>query len=117
MWRRIFPMRRRDGDTSFQNLLAIVLENQKFMFTYHSGVTAPHPYSSNWYQWIFDIRPILYYRDQALVATAGVKSAFAAFLNPIVCWAGLLSVIIARFRRCGNAAARRCSWWWGISPS
>ena len=101
------PYAQADGDTSFQNLLAIVLENQKFMFTYHSGVTAPHPYSSNWYQWIFDIRPILYYRDQALVATAGVKSAFAAFLNPIVCWAGLLSVIIAAVqavrKRCGKA--------------
>ena len=101
------PYAQADGDTSFSNLLSIVLENQKFMLTYHAGVTSPHPYASHWYQWIFDIRPILYFRDQSLVATEGVKSAFAAFLNPIVCWAGLLSVIIVAIqavrKRCGKA--------------
>ena len=39
----------------------IVLDNQQFMFTYHSDLVAEHPYSSRWYQWMLNIRPILYY--------------------------------------------------------
>jgi hypothetical protein len=41
--------------------LDIVLSNQTYMFTYHAGLVAEHPYSSRWYQWLLDIRPILYY--------------------------------------------------------
>lgn len=67
----------------------LVLDNQRFMFTYHAGVDATHPYSSRWYQWIVDGRPILYYlRSQP----DNMKSAFGAFLNPLVCWGGLLAV-------------------------
>ncbi|MBO6094392.1 MAG: glycosyltransferase family 39 protein, partial [Oscillospiraceae bacterium] len=39
----------------------IVLSNQKYMFSYHSSLVAEHPYASRWYQWMLDIRPILYY--------------------------------------------------------
>ena len=78
----------------------IVLDNQKFMFTYHNGVTATHPYSSRWYQWVLDIRPILYY----LSYLPGDKvSSFGAWLNPMLCWGGLLAIFamiyLALFRR------------------
>lgn len=63
-----------------------VWDNQGFMLDYHAGVTAEHPYASRWYQWIVDARPILYYLD---MSAAGVRSSFAAFLNPLVCWGGL----------------------------
>lgn len=33
---------------------AIVLENQRFMFTYHAGLVATHPYASRWWQWLLD---------------------------------------------------------------
>lgn len=66
----------------------IMLQNQHFMFTYHQGVHTPHPYESYWYQWIFDGRPILYYRD---LDVPGMKSLFASFNNPLVSWAGLLA--------------------------
>ena len=79
-------------------------ENQKYMLTYHEGVHDAHPYSSRWYQWILDIRPILYYLDTSV---PGMKTAFGAFSNPVVCWAGLLAILstavqIVR-RRCGRA--------------
>ncbi len=80
----------------------IMLKNQRFMFTYHQGVHTPHPYESYWYQWIFDGRPILYYRDLDLAASQGIKSLFASFNNPLVSWAGLLSffaVLIQTVRR------------------
>lgn len=67
----------------------IVLKNQSYMLHYHEGVHSPHPYSSRWYQWVLDIRPILYY----LQYIGGDKvSAFGAFVNPLLCWGGLVAI-------------------------
>ena len=74
------------------NLIGIMLENQRFMFTYHEGVDAAHPYSSRWYQWIVDGRPILYYLDNAQTSETGLKAAFGCFNNPLVAWAGLIAM-------------------------
>ena len=67
---------------------AIVLENQRFMFTYHSGLVATHPYSSRWWQWLLDLRPILYYLSYG----DGTVSTIGAFVNPLLCWGGLLAL-------------------------
>lgn len=72
-----------------------VVENQKFMFSYHSGVHAEHPYSSRWYQWIINERPILYYLSYF---DDGTRSSFGAFLNPVLCWAGLVAMLITAYR-------------------
>ena len=69
----------------------MVLENQRFMFTYHAGIVAEHPYASRWYQWLLDIRPILYYLEYL---PEGRHRAIAAFLNPALCWGGLLSLFV-----------------------
>ena len=69
----------------------IVLDNQRFMFSYHSGVHAEHPYSSRWWQWIIDERPILYYLKYF---EDGTRSSFGAFLNPVLCWAGLIAMVL-----------------------
>ncbi|MGN0984854.1 MAG: glycosyltransferase family 39 protein [Candidatus Enterenecus sp.] len=94
------------GAVTLTGLLDIVWENQKFMLTYHQGVHDSHPYESYWYQWIFDARPILYYRDLDLAGTQGIKSLFASFNNPLVSWMGLLAffaVLIQTIRRkCGK---------------
>jgi len=94
------------GDLSLDSLLNIMWSNQEFMLSYHQGVHSSHPYESYWYQWIFDARPILYYRDLDLANTEGVKSLFASFNNPLVSWAGLLAffaVAIQTIRRkCGR---------------
>jgi len=74
--------------------LDIVVSNQKYMFTYHSGVTATHPYSSRWYQWVLDIRPILYYLRYY---SDGTRSTFGAWLNPMLCWGGLGSMLIIAY--------------------
>lgn len=83
--------------------LDIVLSNQRYMFSYHSSLVATHPYSSRWYQWILDIRPILYY----LKYDGDLRSSFGAFVNPVLCWGGLLSLFVllytAAFRRNRNA--------------
>ena len=69
----------------------IVWDNQVFMFTYHKGVSATHPYSSRWYQWVLDIRPILFYLKRF---DDGRRSSFGAWVNPLLCWAGLLSLFV-----------------------
>ena len=83
----------------------IVLQNQDFMFSYHSGVHSEHPYSSRWYQWLIDERPILYYLQYC---SDGTRSSFGAFLNPVLCWAGLAAIgvcgYLAVFRRDGTSA-------------
>ena len=68
----------------------IVLDNQVYMFRYHSGVNATHPYSSRWYQWMLDIRPILYYLEY----DGPSRSSFGAFVNPVLCWAGLIGLFV-----------------------
>ncbi len=69
----------------------LVLDNQRFMFSYHSSIVAEHPYSSRWYQWLLDIRPILYYLEYF---PDGSRSSICAFLNPALCWGGLLSLFV-----------------------
>lgn len=71
--------------------LSLVLENQRFMFTYHAGVHSEHPYSSRWYQWLLDIRPILYYLEYF---DDGSRSSISSFLNPALCWGGVLSLFV-----------------------
>ena len=98
------PYAMAEGDTSLTGLIGAMWENQKYMLSYHSGVTDSHPYASRWYQWLFDIRPILYYMDNDV---AGYTTRFAAFVNPVVCWGGLLAVVACGFhgivRRSGRA--------------
>lgn len=87
-----------------QDYLQLVLDNQSFMFSYHSKLVAEHPYSSSWYQWVFNIRPILYYLKYF---SDGLRSSIAAFVNPALCWGGLLALFVllytAAFRRDRNA--------------
>ena len=85
--------------------LQTIVENQRFMFTYHASIVAEHPYSSRWYQWLLNIRPILYYLEYY---DDGTRSSIAAFVNPLLCWGGLLSLFVlgytAIFRRDRRAA-------------
>ena len=69
----------------------VVWDNQVYMWEYHSDLVSTHPYSSRWYQWLVDARPILYYLEYFPDGTT--KSAFGAFMNPVFCWAGLLALI------------------------
>lgn len=78
----------------------MVLENQKYMLQYHVRVTMNHPYASRWYQWMLDTKPMLYHLDYF---GDGTRSSICAFVNPALCWGGLLSLFVllytAIFRR------------------
>lgn len=81
------------------DLGSIMLNNQWYMLHYHQGVHQSHPYSSQWFQWIVNARPILYYMDNTV---SGYTTRFAAFSNPAVCWTGFFAILI-----CGAHAFRR----------
>jgi dolichyl-phosphate-mannose--protein O-mannosyl transferase len=73
----------------------IVWDNQKYMFHYHSTLVATHPYSAQWWKWIVDVRPILYYLEYyGDTERAGI----GAFVNPLLCWFGLLAIICVGWR-------------------
>ena len=86
----------------------LVLRNQHFMLFYHADmvVGAEHPFSSYWWQWVFNLRPILYYRSYL---PDGTRSAISAFGNPLVYWGGFLAIltmpVAAWYRRDGRALA------------
>jgi len=61
------------------------------MYEYHKGVTSPHPYSSPWYEWPLDIRPIFYYQGQLL--PEGMGASIAGFGHPLLFWTGFVAFI------------------------
>lgn len=66
-----------------------IIQNQIDMFAYHSDtvVSSTHPYSSPWYQWIINYRPIWYYSGNY----GELSENISAFGNPAVWWVGLLA--------------------------
>ena len=86
-----YPYAVQEGDTTLAGLVKVMAENQSHMFGYHQGVTASHPYASKWWMWMLDIRPILYYMDTTIPNTT---LRIAAFVNPLVCWGGLLALVL-----------------------
>lgn len=65
---------------------------QEFMYDYHSGLTATHPYQSAWWQWPFTLRPMWYYSGND--SAAGTVSTLTASGNPAVWWVGAVAAPI-----------------------
>lgn len=68
-----------------EGLFAKIIENQQFMYTYHSGLVSTHFYSSSWYEWPMIVKPVLYY--SGTIGT-DVVEGISAFGNPLVWWVG-----------------------------
>lgn len=64
---------------------------QKHMYNYHSGLTATHPYSAAWYDWIINLRPL--WMHQGVVLADGSRETIATMSNPILIWGGLVGII------------------------
>jgi len=72
------------------NSFNAILKYQVDMYNYHSNLKATHPYSSEWFSWIIDYKPMCYYRD----IKNGMFSSITAFGNPAIFWMGLLGIFI-----------------------
>ena len=72
----------------------IIWKNQISMLSYHGNLSSEHPYSSQWWQWILDARPILYVNSY----NNGMRSTFGAFGNPVVWWGGFGAMAVMAIR-------------------
>ena len=81
-----------DGKTGFE----AIIENQMKILSYHGGesVELAHEFSSRWYTWALDIKPIMYYSAWQDCETYG---AIYAFGNPIIWWLGAAAVVLNVF--------------------
>lgn len=66
----------------------------KQSYNFHINLNATHPYSSRWWQWFLDIRPIwLEYKQTLTGNVIGVLEIG----NPFIIWFGLISLIFNTF--------------------
>lgn len=64
---------------------------QEFMFSYHSGLNATHPFQSSWWQWPFTLRPMWYY----FTSVGATKiSTLTASGNPAVWWVSTVAAVV-----------------------
>jgi len=78
-----------------------VINRQYSMFEYHENLVATHPYSSLWWQWPLDARPIAYYYKDLRNGSNNPKACCVAEVislpNPLILWFGLLCVPFVAF--------------------
>ena len=67
--------------------LASVAKNQDYMFGYHAYLEATHAFSSKWWQWILNLRPILFYKHSY---SENIRAGISCFANPAICYGGLV---------------------------
>lgn len=70
------------------------VEVQRQMWYYHTHLKATHAYTSEWWSWPINIRPVYFYTSEEV--NNGVSRIYA-FGNPAVSWFGLTAVLIAIF--------------------
>lgn len=81
---------------SFQDMLKTFWNYQDFMYSYHSGLEATHPYQSSWWQWPFTLRPMWYYFSSG---ADGTISTLTASGSPAVWWVGSIGAAVLLAQR------------------
>jgi len=74
---------------SFQS----IIDYQFNMYDYHSHIASTHSYSSNWWSWPLDIKPMCYYRE----IKDNLFSSITVFGNPAIFWFGITSILYLIF--------------------
>ncbi|MEG2381573.1 MAG: phospholipid carrier-dependent glycosyltransferase, partial [Oscillospiraceae bacterium] len=67
--------------------------NQKYMLDYHGTLTSTHPYSSMWYQWPIDYKPLWAYLAPNESVTPGMVGTISIFGNPLLWWTGIAAFV------------------------
>ncbi len=73
--------------------LSFFFTNQKSMYDYHSGLTAGHSYSSSWWQWPFDYKPLYAYSPNRDFVPRGMSMGITSFGNPAIWWLTIPAVV------------------------
>ncbi len=71
------------------NWLIEIINNQKFMYTYHSTLTKTHPFASSWWQWPLILRPTWLYIGRTINDKISTISTMG---NPAIWWTSILAV-------------------------
>lgn len=70
-----------------------VVKNQKDMYDYHAKLKATHPFTSSWWSWPFDFKPLWIYPDKAIEVKPGNKASIVSMGNPLIWWLGVVAVL------------------------
>ena len=85
------------GSYTLKDCFSTFWRYQNFMYSYHSGLTATHPYQSSWWQWPFTLKPMWYYSGNDY--DAGTVSTLTASGNPAVWWISTVGAVTLLFLR------------------
>jgi len=66
-----------------------IIEYQINMYKYHSSLVGTHAYSSDWWSWLLDMKPMSYYRH----IEDGIFSSIDCFGNPAIFWTGIVAIL------------------------
>lgn len=70
-----------------------LLSLQHQMYEYHHNLVATHLYSSKWWTWPLELRPVSYYYDPGTAKPPNnIVGEIVSIANPAVWWAGLITV-------------------------
>lgn len=72
-----------------KGLIGHAISNGQLMLDYHSNAMKGHPFSSQWYEWLIDKRPLW---DSITRLPDGRINSVATFGNPLILWIGLAAV-------------------------
>lgn len=77
---------------------------QTYMLWYHSTLEATHAFSSHWYTWLLDLRPVWYYSNSDL--PSGIKASIAGFGGPVIWLVGLFCILLLLWRQISGRGSR-----------
>jgi Gpi18-like mannosyltransferase len=69
-----------------------ILKNQADMYDYHSKLNATHPFTSFWWSWPFNFKPLWIYGSDN--PTPGMKSTIVSMGNPFIWFLGIVGLVI-----------------------
>ena len=69
--------------------LKYIFDFYKDMFVFHSNSISTHAFQSEWWQWLFNFRPMLYYGEQ----TENLYEVIGVFGNPLIWLIGIIALI------------------------
>lgn len=73
-----------------KGLFGHMIANAELMLSYHSNCVFDHPYSSEWYQWLYGSKPLA---DSRVYFDDGTVSVVMTFLNPLLAVGGLFALL------------------------
>ncbi len=82
-----------------------LVELTRSMYDYHNGLTSPHPASSPWWAFPFDLKPVWFYQESF---AGGTSAAIYDSGNLVIWWLGIVGLVfvsVMAYRRRSPALA------------